>query len=290
VSVSAEGLPLPAGAAAGLPNSFETRLLAGFLQPDEAVQILLGGNPQAAQNVPELTLAVEARRGVVANRPAFEAVNPVASTGRTSLDAVAMRPEVQATFNGRHWTVEWVDMRQVVAVQKEIITTGLEDRVLAAPEDEAALLELCLPTAPETAQISFNLDPDRHGITLVSPNPNLRLTGLGRQQGAIVIGFGVPAGYVNVAHCKGRYYLCNGYHRVAGLMRAGVSIVPAIVTEAVSYGSMALGDGIFAEEITAWSAPPLIGDFWDESVALDSFRPVHRSGFHIRADEIRLPG
>jgi hypothetical protein len=180
-------------------------------------------------------------------------------------------------------------MRQVVAVQQEVITSGLRERVLAAVADRSALLELCLPSEPETAQVSFNLDPDRRGVTLVSANPNLRLTGLGRQPGAVVIGFGLPAGHLNVGRYQGRYYLRNGYHRVAGLIRAGVTTLPAVVTEAESFQHMALGNGTFTEEITGWSAPPLLGDFWDDTVSLDSFRAIQRSGIHIRADEIRLP-
>jgi hypothetical protein len=143
--------------------------------------------------------------------------------------------------------------------------------------------------APESADVEFNLDPDRRGITLVSPNPNLRLTGLRHQTGAVVIKFGIPSGYLAVARFRGRHYLRNGYHRVAGLVRAGVTTVPAVVTEVEAFENMVMGGGGFGGEVVGWRVPPVMTDFWDETVSIDSAHPVRRTGFHIRADEIRLP-
>lgn len=299
MSVSAEEFRLPSAGLTGAgrqpaalprPGVHSTRLLAGFVPVEEAMQLLHARVPDPVPSTAELRTLVEARHRAVAERPAFRPVDPVLVADRTPLDAVAARPELHQAFEGQRWTVEWVDMRQVIAVQKEIITSGLDGRVQAAARNRAALLELCLPAEPETAEIAFNLDPDRRGMTLVSANSNLRLTGIGRQQGAIVIGFGLPAGFLNVGRHQGRYYLRNGYHRVAGLVRAGVTAFPAVVTDVDSYPDLARGEGIFPEEITRWTAPPLLGDFWDDAVALDSSRPVLKTGFHIRADEIRLPG
>ena len=302
MSVSAEEFRLPlAGLTGGgrqpagrpRPGFHSTRLLAGFVPVDEAMQILHAQVPDPVPSAVELRALVEARHRAVAQRPAsdpVDPVDPVLTADRTVLDEVASRPQVHAAFEGQRWTVEWVDMRQVIAVQKEIITDGLDARVRAAAQSAAALLELCLPAEPDTAEIAFNLDTDRRGMTLVSANSNLRLTGIGRQPGAVVIGFGLSAGYLNVGRHQGRYYLRNGYHRVSGLLRAGVTVCPAVVTEVDSYGEMARGEGIFAEELTRWTVPPLLGDFWDDTVAVDSSRPVLKTGFHIRADEIRLPG
>jgi hypothetical protein len=96
------------------------------------------------------------------------------------------------------------------------------------------------------------MDPDRRGITVVSPNPNLGLTGLRHQTGAVVIRFGIPAGDVTVARLRGRYYLRNGYHRVVG---------------------------------------PGAGGRDDGARGGDRHRHLRerRTGYHIRADEIRLP-
>jgi hypothetical protein len=120
-------------------------------------------------------------RGAARGLPPTEVI---ARGGRTALDEAATRTDLQSAFKDQRWSLEWVDMSKVVAVQREVITDGLEQRVQGAAEDEAALLELCIPEAPESADVEFNLDPDRRGITLVSPNPNLRLTGLRHQTGA----------------------------------------------------------------------------------------------------------
>jgi hypothetical protein len=244
---------------------------------------------QTPQAQAELRRQLDARCQAVARRADFHPEDVVLRGDRKPLDEIAAREDLQAGFKGQRWSVEWVDMRKVVAVQREVITDGLEQRVLVAGQDQAALLDLCLPAAPESAEVEFNMDPDRRGITMVSPNPNLRLTGLGHQTGAVVIRFGIPAGDVTVVRFQGRYYLRNGYHRVAGLVQAGVTTVPAVVTDTDTFENMVVGDGGFGGEVATWRVPPVMTDFWDETVSMASARPIRRTGYHIRADEIRLP-
>ena len=288
MSLSAGGLPPLPGVGESTPKTtHSTRLLAGFIPPDKAVRTVHWD--QSPQGQAELRRQLDARRGAVAARPDFQPSDVVLRGDRGPLDEIAARADLQSGFNGQRWSVEWVDMRQVIAVQREVITDGLEQRVLMASQDKAALLELCLPEAAESAEVEFNLDPDRRGITLVSPNPNLRLTGLRHQTGAVLIRFGIPAGHVTVARFQGRHYLRNGYHRVAGLVRAGVTEVPAVVTEVDTFENMVVGDGGFGGEVATWRVPPVMTDFWDETVSIGSAHPVRRTGYHIRADEIRLP-
>ncbi len=268
-----------------------TRILAGFLSADEAVRMIQGGRPGLAEE-PGLRARLEELRMAVAARPAFEPADPVlpAEPGvRPDLSTLADRADIRAGVGNRPCRVAWVDLRRVVAVQKGVITSGLGERVSAAARDPAALLELCLPSGPDNADISFNLDPDRHGLTLVSSHANLRFTGIGRQSSGIVVGFTVPPAHVHIARYRDRWFLRNGHHRLAGLLRAGVTVVPALLTEADTFEHLALGGGAFTEQVAHWPAPPLLTDFWDDTVALDADRPVFRTGFHIRADEIRLP-
>jgi hypothetical protein len=98
-----------------------------------------------------------------------------------------------------------------------------------------------------------------------------------------------PASDVTVVRFQGRHYLRNGYHRVAGLVQAGVTTVPAVVTDTDTFENMVVGDGGFGGEVATWRVPPVMTDFWDETVSIASARPIRRTGYHIRADEIRLP-
>jgi len=288
VSLSAGGLPPLLGGGENAPKTTHTtRLLAGFIPPEKAARTVHWEQTPQAQA--ELRRQLDARCRAVARRADFQPSDVVLRGDREPLDEIAARSDLQAGFQGQNWSVEWVDMRQVVAVQREVITDGLEQRVLMASQDRAALLELCLPEAAESAEVEFNLDPDRRGITLVSPNPNLRLTGLRHQTGAVVIRFGIPAGHVTVARFQGRHYLRNGYHRVAGLVHAGVTTVPAVVTDVDTFENMVVGDGGFGGEVATWRVPPVMADFWDETVSIASAHPIRRTGYHIRADEIRLP-
>lgn len=287
MSTSAEGLPSLVGDQP--PAKFHrTRILAGFMHPDQAVRTVRWDQGPEAQA--ELRRQLEARCEAVGRREAFEPEGVIVPGDRELLDQAAARQDVQTAFKRDRWSLEWVDLRKIVAVQREIVADGLDRRVRAACADQAALLELCIPSAPEGAEVDFNVDPDRHGMTLVSANPNLRLTGLRHQTGAVVIGFAVSTGHLTVARYRGRLYLRNGYHRAAGLAREGVTRVPAVVTQAESLENIVVGDGGFGGEIAAWRVPPVVTDFWDETVSIDSARPIRRNGYHIRADEIRLPG
>jgi hypothetical protein len=43
------------------------------------------------------------------------------------------------------------------------------------------------------------------------------------------------ASYIQVARYQGRSFLRDGYHRAVGLLRAGVSQVPAVVIDAPTF-------------------------------------------------------
>jgi len=147
------------------------------------------------------------------------------------------------------WTVQRVDLTRVLSIQKLITTDGLDIRVRAANNDETALAELCLPSVQAAPPCGAFTDPDRLGFTISSRNPNLRIVGTHMQEGLVTrapgvqpqkvqaITFFVTMGtsYLQLARYQGRYLLRDGYHRAAGLLRAGINEVPAVVTDAPSF-------------------------------------------------------
>jgi hypothetical protein len=72
-------------------------------------------------------------------------------------------------------------------------------------------------------------------------------------------------------------------------VQAGVTTVPAVVTDIDTFENMVIGDDGFGGEVATWRVPPVTTDFWDETVSIASARPTRRTGYHIRANEIRLP-
>ena len=204
------------------------------------------------------------------------------------------------------WRIEWVDLTKLFSIQKIIKTEGLDLRVTSAATDTDALVELCLPNEQETPPQPVFWDPDARGITTSSPNPNLRIAGPGQVQAvAVATPAGVPArrlmavtfvidpgvSYLQVAHYQGRYFLRDGYHRAAGLLRAGITIAPAILVEAPSYEYVVASvPGLFGYEIAFSNQPPFLADFWDDSVAADAFQPITRKVVRVQADEFVVQG
>jgi hypothetical protein len=206
----------------------------------------------------------------VLSRPATVIGDPVGARDQSLLDQVASRPEVHAAFADVPWRVEWVDLTRVLSVQKMITTDGLELRVAEATTDLAALVELCLPAAQPVPPLGAFGDPDGHGFALSSLNPNLRVVGSNVSEALVLASPQLPpqkvqaftffvsmgASYVQVAQYQGRSFLRDVYHRAAGLLRAGINRVPAVVIDAPSFQFITSAPGLFDHEVASATAAP----------------------------------
>ena len=88
-----------------------------------------------------------------------------------------------------------------------------------------------------------------------------------------------PPSHVNliqIMHFDGRYYLRNGYHRVAGALAKGVAELPALVVEATQLADVeipALGiAGFSAQFFSVSQRPPLVSDFFGKGTVDISMR------------------
>ena len=261
------------------------RVLLGWLPPKDAVNQLLGRNPMPQDDLTAVNQLVASTRSAVLQRPATVIGDPVVAGDRSLLDQVASRPEVHAAFADVPWRVEWVDLTRVLSVQKMITTDGLDLRVAEATDDPDALVELCLPAAQPVPPLGAFGDPDGHGFALSSLNPNLRVVGSNVAEALVSASPQVPpqkvqaftlfvsmgASYVQVAQYQGRSFLRDGYHRAAGLLRAGVSRVPAVVIDAPSFQFITSAPGLFDHEAAFSDRAPGAGRF------LGRLRPRERA-------------
>jgi hypothetical protein len=239
------------------------RVLLGWLSPKDAINQLLGRNPMPQEDLTAVNQLIASTRSAVLRRPPTVIGDPLITGDRSLLDQVADRPRVQAAFADVPWRVQWVDLTQVLSVQKMITTDGLEARVAQATADHAALVELCLPAAQPVPPLAAFGDPDGHGFALSSLNPNLRVVGSSVAEALVSASPQLPpqkvqaytffvsmgASYVQVAQYEGRSFLRDGYHRAAGLLRAGVSRVPAVVIDAPSFQFITSAPGLFDYEV-----------------------------------------
>jgi hypothetical protein len=147
-------------------------------------------------------------------------------------------------------------------------------------------------------------DHDGNGFALSSLNLNLRVVGMNVGEALISVSPQGPPkkvqaftffvsmgdGYVQVAQYQGRSFLRDGYHRAAGLLRANVSRVPAVVIDAPSYQFITPAPGLFDHEIAFSDHAPRLTDFWDDSVSVNALQRPVRKVVRIRAEVFVVPG
>lgn len=239
-------------------------------------------------------------------RSVYVPKNPVIDVGvDPMLQAIKESPEIRAAFAGHSWYPAMVNLHDVIAFQKIISVEGLEARVTSAGRSKEQLLELCLPTNQPLPLTAALVDPDGKGFTISSHNPNLRITA-GQGEAEVSPGPGLPAvrmqalmffaslgaSYVQVAHYKGRYFIRDGYHRGAGLLREGINVVPCILIDAKNFDEVVMGQpqAFLPYEILFGERPPRLADFWDDDVAHTIFRPAVRKIVRVRGDEFVVQG
>jgi hypothetical protein len=285
IDIVAPPTPEPSG------DARDARVLAGWLQAEEAISAVLGRPAVSPSEAASAMARYVACRNAVASRPLVEPKSPIVAGDRALLDAVARRADVQAAFAPHPIRVEWVDLSRVISIQKLVFIDGLDERVASAAVSEAELVALCLPgNASQPAKVGIAQDVDGRGFTFSSPNPNLRLQAAQVTDGgqvAFIVGISSP--FLSVASYQGRYYLNDGNHRAAGLIKRGVTTVPAVVFEAPSFGILGgVAAPLFGHDVFTATVPPLVTDFWDDSVAIESSRPKTLKGLRVRAEEFTI--
>lgn len=218
-----EGSAVPLAFVQGEPvTQRSTRALLGWLPDQEAAHYLLGHAPTPLDDLSTIGPRVATCKAAVQARPPTVTADPIMEGDRTLLDQAEARPELLATFGIDGWRVEWVDLTKVFALQKIITTDALDRRVEGTADSPTALLELCLPTEqpipPPHAFLDHN-GPGPNGVTLSSPNVNLRAAGVqvsevevalvpgtpSRRMRAVTFLIDLQASYLQVVYYNGRH-------------------------------------------------------------------------------------
>lgn len=138
-------------------------------------------------------------------------------------------------FDGFDWKLAIVDLERLVAFQRRLGFEEGRQIAIPDPEDIEALLDLTIP--------SVSLDPGH-----ISP-------------------------YLEVAFYRGRGFLRDGYHRSYGLLRRGITCVPAVVLQARTIEELgAVGHKFFPENILFSTRPPMVCDFGNEALTVSYLR------------------
>ncbi len=303
---SEEVQPLRAAAAAQNDDEIQQthRALLAWMDDQQAVQARASFLPDTLENHQQ---AIAVSRAVVASRPAFTSTPHFPKLEQNELlEAIKARPQMNAVVNGfADWHFAMVDLRDILAFQPVVRIDGLERRWSAFQECQEQIYEICFPTEQPIKILQIQ---DAQGYTISSLNPNFGIgtVPLNPNQPIVLNVAGDPSqppvsvpafpfvlvtnpNYLQIAYYQGRYILRNGYHRAAGFLRRGIYTVPSVVVEAQTFEQIVPMSGMFSREIVLGERPPLLTDFWDDSVACTCLRPATRKTFRISIQEITTP-
>lgn len=280
------------------------RALLGYMTKEEAVQVLTGSGGEAPARAPELEAIWQRLANNVASREDFKPIVPVVDTPREiepQLRAFSERPDVKAAMRPHNWTVGVVDLsKSVLSYQRLVMTRGAEARAQdARPDELESLLSICLPPpAPEQFKGSF--DSNQNAFTAWSMNPNLRITGFGVGSATMpnapdaqqIFGFTMSFGtrFVQVAQYRERWMIRDGYHRIYGLLKRGITKIPCVVIRANSFEETGAGrPGFFGYETILGDRPPRVTDFLSPDYSAEVEAQVVTRVIRIRAEEFVIP-
>src|ERR1700687_4245919 len=175
------------------------------------------------------------------------------------IDAIRNDPLFSQSFGRFPLRFSYVDPASIIALQ-----AWIEPRSDSLPSTEDALLEFALPRKWDVpAEVSFI--PPTGPIQILSSNPTLQGLAIELDQtvGKVILGAPKHLNLVQIANFNGRYYLRNGYHRVADAIAAHVKEIPALVIDAFNPNDVALpGNSAFnIGYVMNLPRPPLVGDF-----------------------------
>ncbi len=256
-------LPTPAAAPRGsVQKTFvDARVLSGFADANHFE--LLAGEYLATLDAPTkaqvLTDAAATRAFVAQLPPAPPAPIIVRGIAGPHVDAIRNDPLFARTLGQSAYQFSYIDPAGLVALQASI-----EPRLDPVPATEADLLAFALPQTWEVAaEVSFM--PPAGPIQIWSSNPAMQGVVMELDQATSKVMISAPKhlNLVQVAQFNGRYFLRNGYHRVADALAAGLREFPAIVIDALTPADVAL-PGVVTFNlgyVLGLQRPPLVADF-----------------------------
>lgn len=275
----------------------KARALIGWLSEQEGALWISGREMQSSPDPAHVETCRRARDSVASRKPGvdqsnlFETHPPELEAHLAALRADPESEQILATSG----TPMLVDLRRVCAAQPQIhIEDALKRAASVEAADVLALAKLTLPL-PSREPIPVIFDQFKNAWLLSSPDPNLRVMGhFSNSVGPGFAGFGFAIAqmksYMQIAGVKGRYFLRDGYYRAYGLLAAGITKVPALVKEFDSFEHVEMPQGLLPPSAYLGDRPPMLPDYLDDQVAVDTYLPVTTRMIVVQALELNSIG
>ena len=264
------------------------RALIAWMEGDRA-ELLLAGQRPAARTAAHKERVVTAQRALAERPP----LRPTESVITPAPDALAehervlrsTKPGMEFFQNG--YRLVLVDLRQVIALQEQVLIRDADHRVQGLDSrDWKALAQITIPT-PVPPAIPAQFDQASNTWIINSSNKNLRIIGNWGgpvQNGLICFGFAVALmqSFVQLINYQSRCYLRDGYHRACGFLKRGIYVVPALCKESRDGADLTIeGEGLSLTQCLS-DRPPLLTDYFDERVSADIQLPQSQKNIIIQ--------
>jgi hypothetical protein len=253
-----------------------------------------GRDAQAAANQPEhLDTCKRARQNVAARPPGVDQSNlfqPVPVELQSHIEALKADAE-SAQVLSTSGRIQIVDLRRVCAAQPHVLVEDAKRRVEGIAAGDMLGIALVTLPLPKREQFAVTFDQLKNTWLFASPNPNLRVIGnFSTSVGPGFAGFGFAIAqqqsYMQVAGVNGRYFLRDGYHRAYGLVAAGITHAPALVKDFDTIEDAQIPPGLLPQSAYLGDRPPLLVDYLDDTVAVDTNIPSTTKMIVVQALEI----
>ena len=275
------------------PRFYTKRTLVAFVDDQEKRNLLLGRPPLPGENLTQIEERIERYNAARNSRPRYIPANPIVSEDDPILDRIRTRPDIINSFAPTRlpWRAVMIDLKQILSFQPIVRVDDLDERVVAASKDIDSLYQLCFPP---NAQMEASFETNEQGHTIITSSPNLTYVPaqLPVQVGTQLVP--TPAfvpqlnfGFLNIAHYQGRYFIRDGYHRAAGLLRNNTEpqvIIPCILVEARTLSQTGWQPGMIAETVLLSDHPPYVSDFWNDEVSSELLQRAKRRVFRMHLD------
>lgn len=277
----------------------DARVLLAWMSEPQARLTLLGGRPHAVLTA-EQEASIASARSALAARPGGidqnDLIRPMPADMRDYIARLEDNPQSQSYF-AEGYTPALVDLTRVCAFQPNVFTDHTAERL--AGVDTADLHSMAGITLPLAESPVLTPQYDHHRLTFITDlaNDNLQVVGAfggpdaNAPPGTISLGFQVRviASFVQVTSIQGRYFLRDGYHRCLGLVQHGVRYAPAFVRDDIALADL-VPPGMLPFETFMGDKPPVLPDYWDDSVSHAVQLPAARKVIVVQASEISIAG
>jgi hypothetical protein len=261
----------------------DTKVLAGFTDHNHLMSII--GEYFSSISIQDQQIIMDnsnrARQYVHTLTPLKVTQTELQQIVHPHINTIINDPVFQSSFANVVYRFAYINPAHVIALQPWI-----EPRKDKVPTEEAELLRFALPIQWDIpAEINFI--PPQGPIQILSSSPmfqNLAID-FDLANGKVQLGPPKHLNLVQVKRFQGKYYLFNGYHRLADAIALGVTEFPCMIIDAFNPIELQLPGPTFFNfsYVTNLPRPPLVSDFLSNATITTKVRE-RRYGMIVSLD------